>query len=263
MPEDLKDAHIQDVADVLSGEYRHAELTEILRRFDAEHLRFDEDEVVDDISHVSRYNRVSHWLRESNGTPTGRKLLAHLVENTQLRVDQREALEEALAGSRFVLSETDDGLELMLRISATAEKEVKDQRGYIEAHAPNAVLDKIEAAEDRLTNGDPDNALQEGRRALEALTKGSYNEALDELYSETLIEKWDGNGSRETRDWRMLYTPYGYCSTIGSHTSGNDSDTTLLQAQTGVILVEEAIHYVLRIIEEAEEQGIQLDRWVV
>jgi hypothetical protein len=37
----------------------------------------------------------------------------------------------------------------------------------------------------------------------------------------------------------------------------------LLQAQTGVILVEEAIHYVLRIIEEAEEQGIQLDRWVI
>jgi hypothetical protein len=220
----------------------HSELTEILRRFDAEHLRFDEDEVVDDISHVSRYNRVSHWLRESNGTPTGRKLLAHLVENTQLRVDQREALEEALAGSRFVLSETDDGLELMLRISATAEKEVKDQRGYIEGHAPNAVLDKIEAAEDRLTNGDPDNALQEARRALEALTEGSYNEALDELYSEALIEKWDGNGS---------------------HTSGNDSDTTLLQAQTGVILAEEAIHYVLRIIEEAEEQGIQLDRWVV
>jgi len=65
---------------------------------------------------------------------------AHLVENAQLRVDQREALEEALAGSRFVLSETDDGLELMLRISATAEKEVKDQRGYIEEHAPDAVL---------------------------------------------------------------------------------------------------------------------------
>lgn len=114
--------------------------------------------------------------------------------------------------------------------------------------------------EDRLTNGDPDNALQEARRALEALTEGSYIEALDELYSRGLIEKWDGNGSRETRDWRMLYTPYGYCSTIGSHTSGNGSDTTLLQAQTGVILAEEAIHYVLRIIEEAEEQSIQLDR---
>ena len=45
--------------------------------------------------------------------------------------------------------------------------------------------------------------------------------------------------------------------------SGNDSATTLLQAQTGVILAEEAIHYVLRIIEEAEEQGIQLDQWAV
>lgn len=78
-----------------------------------------------------------------------------------------------------------------------------------------------------------------------------------------MIEKWDGNGSRETRDWRMLYTPYGYCFTIGSHTSGNDSDTTLLQAQTGVTLAEEAIHFVLRIIEVAEEQGMQLDRWVV
>lgn len=61
----------------------------------------------------------------------------------------------------------------------------------------------------------------------------------------------------------MLYTPYGYCSSIGSHTSENDSDATCLQAQTGVILAGEAIHYVLRIIEKAEDQGIQLNRWVV
>lgn len=99
MPEDLKDAHIQNVADVLSGEYRHEEFTEILRRFDAKHLQFDEDEAVDDITYVSRYNRVAHWIHESNGSPLGRKLLAHLVENTPLRVGRLEALEDALAGS--------------------------------------------------------------------------------------------------------------------------------------------------------------------
>jgi len=161
MPEDLKNAHIQDVAEILSSEYRHPELTEILRRFEAEDIKFDTDEAEDDISHVSRYNRVAHWLRETNGTPPGRKLLAHLVENAQLRVDQREALKEALAGSRFVLSETEDGSELMLRISATAEAEVKDQRGYIEEHASEVVLERIEAAENKLTEGEPDNALQE------------------------------------------------------------------------------------------------------
>lgn len=37
----------------------------------------------------------------------------------------------------------------------------------------------------------------------------------------------------------------------------------VFRLKPGVILAGEAIHYVLRIIEEAEDQGIQLNRWVV
>lgn len=125
---DLKDAHIQDIARVLAGRYTENQMEDVLRYFEALDIA-REAANSDELPNVStKRGTRQNWFRVANGTPVGRKILAYMIENRQHRVDEIEDLQDALAGSRFVLQEGDDGLELMLRITATAEAEVKDQR---------------------------------------------------------------------------------------------------------------------------------------
>lgn len=256
---DLKDAHIQDIASVLAKRYSKNALYDIIRRFEAEDIA-REAANSDDLPRAnSNRQRLQNWLRVANGTPEGRKIIAYMIENAQLRIDQIEALEDAFAGSRFVLQEGEYGMELMLRITATAEAEVKDQRAYLDETAPEAVLGHIEEAESKLTKGDYEEAMAEAREALSAMAEGNYAQALDELHTEGVIKKWDGNGNRQRFDWEMLYMPYGYCSTLGSHRD----DPNALQAETGVILVEEAVHFLLRSLEQARKDNTHLQEWAV
>ena len=256
---DLKDAHIQDIASVLAKHYSETAMEDVLRRFEAENIAREAANSSELPRARSNRQRLQNWLRIANGTPEGRKILAYMIENTQLRIDHVEALQDAFAGSRFVLQEGEDGMELMLRITATAEAQVKDQRAYVEEKAPEDVLNHIEEAESKLSKGDYEEAMAEAREALAALAENSYAKALDELCQKDIIKKWDGNGHRQRFDREMLYMPYGYCSTLGSHRD----DPNALQAETGVILVEEAVHFLLRILEKADKDNTELDRWDV
>jgi hypothetical protein len=254
--EDFKEEQIQDIASVLASEFSHEELKDIRRRFQADHLK-TEDAVPDD-QYINLEDRVKNWLRKANGTETGRQMLAYMVENTLLRKDQIEELEDALKGSRFVLNRDNGNLQLMLRISATAETEIETHRSYVEEHASDRILQQINKAERNLAKGDTEGALSEARKALEKMTVGNYHSGLDELVSEGLISTGAGN-TREDKE--MLYLPYGYCSSLGSHTGAQAGTATDLQAETGLILMEEAIHFLLRIIQEAKDQDIDLEKW--
>lgn len=225
---DLKDAHIQDVAAVLAEHYSKTAMTDVLRRFEAEYIARQAANSDELPRASSNRQRLQNWLRVANGTPEGRKIIAYMIENAQLRIDHIKALEDAFAGSRFVIQEGEGGLELMLRITATAEAQVKDQRAYVEEKAPEDVLNHIEEAESKLSKGDYEEAMAEVREALTALAENNYAQALEELHRKDIIKKWDGNGDRQRFDWEMLYMPYGYCSTLGSHRD----DPNALQAET-------------------------------
>lgn len=249
MPKDLKEPQIQDTADVLSEKYTHNDLNDILLRFDATHL--DEGS--------SKSERITNWLRNGNESGEARSILAYMIENCYLHPDEREELEQALAGSRFALTEGEDGVKLWLRISAAAERQAETHRSFVKEHATDEVLDAIEDARTEMTAGNYDDAMEDLRKALENMVDDNYHEALDELVSESLIS--DGSGNHRD-DKEMLYMPYDYCSTVGSHTSAGIPPASQLQAETALILVEEAIHFILQKLEEANEQRISLNGWV-
>ena len=96
MTEDLKEPQIQDVAGVLSNKYTKKQLTNILKRFDAEDL---------ESGGSSKKRRIINWLRNGNESGEARPILAYMVENATFRRDERENLERAFAGSRFALTE--------------------------------------------------------------------------------------------------------------------------------------------------------------
>lgn len=249
MPEDLKEPQIQDVAAVVSGKYTHDQLDNVLLRFDATHL--DDD--------GSTRQRVISWLRNGNESGEARRILAYMIKENTFRRDELEELENALAGSRFALTEGENGAELWLKISAVAERQAETHRSFVEEHSPEETLEKIEEAREELTAGDYDDAMEDLRAALEKMVVDDYHRALDELVSEGLIS--DGSGNRRN-DKEMLYMPFGYCSSVGSHTSAGTPSASQLQAETALILVEEAIHFLLQKLEEADQQGITLHEWV-
>lgn len=249
MTKDLKEPQIQDLAAVLKGKYTHDQLDDILLRFDAMHLNDGN----------SKKDRITNWLRNGNGSSEARRILAYMIEDSTFRVDEREDLEEALAGSRFTLTNGENGKELWLRISAAAERQAKTHRSFVEEHAPDEVLEAIEDAQNEMTAGNYDDAMEDLRDALEKMVDNDYHDGLDELVAEGLISNGSGN---HRNDKEMLYMPYGYCSTVGSHTSAGTPPASPLQAETGLVLVEEAIHFILQKQEEADQQGITLNEWV-
>lgn len=116
----------------------------------------------------------------------------------------------------------------------------------------------MEAAEEELTRGDYDDAVHDLREALEKMVTDKYDNALDELVSEDLIGESDTN----INDRELLYTPYGYVSTVGSHTKPGESGATQYQAEMALVLVEETVYFLLRKLEAAEEKGESLDKWI-
>jgi len=255
MIEDLKEAHIQDLSEALDPHYFPGQLRDIMMRFGAEAIADNEYQTTGiAIKEFLRY------MNRRNDEQNLRSATAYLVENTQGISDRSLCqIESALEGSRYVVERDEDGeLELMLRISSEAERTIEDLNSYIEARAPIDVVEKIEEAHRRLTEGFPGEAVNRSRKALQKMSEVEYHEALDELVSKELIRQGKGNyiGERE-----MLYTPYGFCSEVESHIGPDENDPNGIQAETALRLTEEAIHYILRLQEKAEKEGIVLAKW--
>lgn len=248
MTDDLKEPQIQDLAEILKDKYTKSQQDNILARFDAHHL--DEGS--------RKKERLMNWLRNGNESGEARQLVAYMIEDSRFSRDEREVLQEALAGSRFVLSEGEEGLELLLKINATAERQVESHRTFVAENAPEEALRKIKEAETELTEGNFDDAVHDLREALEKMVTSNYHDALDELVSECLISTGAGN-NRDDKE--LLYMAYGYSSTVGSHTSAGASSASQLQAETALILVEEAIYFLLQKLEEADRRGITPTEW--
>jgi hypothetical protein len=248
MATDVREVHIQDLADVIGTEYPPTDLADVFRRF----------ELPADVVQAAESD-VPEGLRRLSGTESLRPVLAHIVENATWSPDQRTSLEAAFAGSPLSVRETEEGgLELHQRIVGAAERTVGDKRAYFEEEGPSVILTQIEAAEANFGQGDYDLAAAEIRRALDMLVVAGFEEALEELAEAEYISLGD---EHEHSDATLLYVTYGYCSFLGADPQAKGFETSRLQAELALVLGEEVLYFLLQTMAAAEADGVDLSYW--
>lgn len=244
---DLREVHIQDLADVLGAEYTVDDIEAAFRRF----------EVGEEVTSMEE-GSILDGLRDLSETERFRPVLAHLVENGDWSHANRDSLSAALEGSPLFVQETETGLELYQRVDAAAERTVQNKRSYLEDSAPSVIRTQIESAESNLGSGEFDLAAAEIRRAMDMLVVGGFEEALEELAEQDLISLGD---EHEHSDATMLYVAYGYCSFLGADPQAKGFETSRMQAELAVSLGLEVLYFLLQKMAEAEESGIDLRYW--
>ena len=248
MGADVREVHVQDLADVLGTEYSTDQLAEAFRRFE---VRPETVEATD--------QSIVAGLRELSETASFRPVLAYLLENATWNSDQRHDIEAALEGSPLSVRESAHGsLELHQRVDGVADRYIQDKRSTFEESAPRVVMTQIEAAESYMGEAEYDLAAAEIRRAMDMLVVGGFEEGLEELAEEGFISLGD---EHEHSDATMLYVAYGYCSFLGADPEAKGFETSRLQAELAVVLGEEVLYFLLEKMAAAEAAGIDLRYW--
>lgn len=259
MDGELSKGGLKDISDAVAP-HRHKEVKHLIERFELEEEAETEIELdgntSDKVYEILKYVEVE--LR--------REIIHHLInKEVPLRKDTLEKLKDGLRGSDLELNQDKGGnYELVQTVSGPAQQDKEQYRSYIEKHAPIRTVAFLKRARKELAQGRNAEALWYGRNALEKMTYGNwhYKQGLDELAKKGigLIDREQNHNDGNTYDFEMLENPYNYCSTIGAHPDDVGSATGL-QAKSGLVQVEQAIYFVLKKGEEADEKGINLDRW--
>lgn len=196
-----------------------------------------------------------------------REIIQYLInQNTPLHVDILEPVQKALQASELDLDRDDDGeYELVQTVSEPAQEEKETHQSYIEKHAPLRTVAFLKRARKRQGQGEFSAALFDARNAIEKLLPSAdlrFAEALDEMGSNDvdLIETHQQHDDDYVYDLRLLNSVYQYCSSIGAHPEEVDSGTPL-QAAIGLVMAEQAIYFLVKKGEEAEQEGIDLEKW--
>ncbi len=248
MGADVKEVHVQDLADVLGTEYSRSEVEEAMRRFDVPSKTVEASK-----------QSILAGLRDLSGRPSFRPVLAYLLENASWSAAQRTDIDAALDGSPLSVRESAQGsLELYHRVVGVASRSISDKRSTLEEEAPRVIMTQIEAAESYMAEGEYDLAAAEIRRAMDMLVVGGFEEGLEELAEEGFISLGD---EHEHSDATMLYVTYGYCSFLGADPEAKGFDTSRLQGELALVLGEEVLHFLLQKIAAAEDAGIDLRYW--
>lgn len=258
MASELSKAQLQRISGAVAP-HRHTEVKQLIEWFELEELAETEMDLDGSTS-----DKVYEILKTVD-VERRREIIQHLInEEAPLRIDVLEPLEDALQGSDLELTEGDDGYELIKAVSGPAQQAKAQQRSYIEEYAPLRAVAFLERARKEQAQGCNANALWHGRNALEKMTTGNwhYKEGLAELAKQNigLIDREQHHNDGRTYDYELLAAPYNYCSTIGAHPQ-NVGSASALQATAGLVQVEQAIHFVLKMGEEAKDKGVTLNRW--
>ncbi len=244
---EFREVHVQDLATVFADQYETDELADAFRRFEvgAESIEALETD-------------TTAGFRELASTADFSAVVAYLIESGEWDADDETALAEALDGSAYSIRNGEDGVELHKRVRGVADRTTTDKRAWMEAEAPSVIMTQIEAAESNLAAGDHDLAAAEIRRAMDMLVVGGFDEGLEELAEEGLIQVGD---EHTHSDATILFVTYGYCSFLGGDPEVKGFHTSRLQAELAVTLGEEVLYLLLQKMAEAEAEGIELSRW--
>lgn len=259
MNSELSKGQLKDISDGVAP-HRHKEVEHLIERFELEEDAETEIEL-DGNTSEKVYEILKHVEMEVR-----REIIQHLINKREpLRKDVLEKLRDGLRGSNLELDQDDDGYyELVHPVSEPAQQEKKQHRSYIEQHAPLRTVAFLERARKELAQSRNAEALWYGRNALEKMTYEDchYKDGLAELAKKSvaLIDREQHHNDGNTYDYEMLANPYNYCSTIGAHPD-NVGSATNLQAKTGLVQVEQAVYFVLKKGEEADEKEVNLGQW--
>lgn len=259
MDSELSKGQLKDISDAVAP-HRHKEVKHLIERFELEIEAETEMELNGNTS-----EKVYEILKYVEVTKR-REIIQHLInKEAPLRIDVLEPLEEALQGSDLEMDQDEDGdYKLIQEVSGPAKQQKKQHRSYIERHAPLRTVAFLDRARKELGQGRNAEALWYGRNALEKMTLKNchYKDGLDELAKKSvgLIDREQHHNDGNTYDYEMLANSFNYCSTVGAHPDKVGSATGL-QARTGLVQVEQAIYFVLKMGEESDSKGINLNRW--
>jgi hypothetical protein len=144
--------------------------------------------------------------------------------------------------------------------SGLLEQERKATISWIEQHANAKTLSHLKDAKNHFGGGRGDYVLDDCRKSMEALTTGvvGFSDSLNELVKQGIILQGSKN---RNMDVEAIKTVYGYCSTLGSHTSAGGPKPDQDQAFMGLQNVESCIFFLLQRLERAKANGKKLVCW--
>jgi len=244
----LESSQITELSDELE-KLTTQEVREVIQDFgDEESLR----------SPDSKKGRIRGHIRESEGKK--RVDVVSTYVNKLYPEDQRlKRMNNILSSSGYKLDFVGDEIKLIKSRTEGQKERQEEHKNYIEKNAPSDTVKNLKNARHHFLKEEYEIVCSQLRKSLENLTNGDYNNALDELVSEGLIQ--DSNDNRSTLDREILYMSYAYNSTIGSHDSAKDPKPYKEQSEFSLVLTEETIYFILQKISEANRKGVNLERW--
>ena len=258
---ELKEADVQDIAQlVVDFACRHGschkEMDLLAKRFD---VPLTETYLKSSASISSRAYAFLHYL---NGTPKLLETIGYILEKGFGSVHPDiDKYSKILMGYGFAIVANEGGGQKLIHVpSGLLEEQRKTVTSWIEKNANSKVLSHLRDAKKNLGVGRFDYVLDDCRKALEALTTGSasFSDSLTELVNENLIMQ----GSRDRKlDVEFLKTVYGYCSTLGAHTSASGTKPDIEQALLGLQNTESSIYFLLKRLETAKAIDKKLKCW--
>lgn len=199
------------------------------------------------------------FVREINDRGKTFQFLSFFVNKVSKRLVKE--LEELTKKYGYYLDVKNSGGYMLVPLSGeilTEESEKMEK--VIKKIAPKQTLIHLHNAHENFAKGEYDDALSDCRKSLESLTSnGNFALGVTELIRERLI--LDGDDSRK-KDSQVLRTCYGYNSSLGSHTGAQLEKPGYEQALMGMLITKSCIQLILKRLEQAKQQNIQLREWV-
>lgn len=159
----------------------------------------------------------------------------------------------------LTIEESNGKISLATLSGKILEEEEEKVISYLESNAPSNTIQYLQKAKQDFDTGDYYATISNCRIALDSLTKnGNFSHGISELVQHGLIIEGDNLRKNEGL---LLRAMFGFNSTLGSHTSSSRPTPTFEQALLSIVTTKSIIRFVLKKLEEAKNQGINLQEW--
>lgn len=219
----------------------------------------DADNLLPKSSNVRLQDLIAEHIRTAHQEDERIKIVETYLDETY--VVHEDAFDGIFDETKYDVAYIGDNVKILDKGRTEANELNEKHNSYIEENANQDVNETITKAQNLFAKAEYENTCTELRHALEAMTAEGwgYNEALDELVSENVIQNDDNN----TRDRDTLYLAYSYNSNIGAHKNQNNFRSYRQQAEFSMVVVVETIYFILKVIEEGKGHGKEFERWNV
>lgn len=239
----------KEIAQKLATNIIHADIDDIIEQ------QGDDEDLLP--SRQNKEQKISTHIKH----PYDEKEKIEIIEAYMNEVypDRLNRFNEILSGTEYNFDYVNGDIRILEKGDQESSEKKQDHTSYIEENAGENTVTYIKKAKNKLAKKDYSEVCENLRHALESMVdEGSkYYEALTELANEGLIQKEQDH----TRDYDALYTAYGYNSEVGSHKAKSSYTANQEQAEFALLITEETIYFLLRRLDTAKQDGINLETW--